>query len=180
MNLWTAAYIKTLTFICMSRIQLVLRVNSTILHRVQFPAAVLWISEHLSSRKWSSLFSSTNGASDFNSVYGSVCVSVSICFPTVLYYPYCTMWHLKNKNIIQASAKHYSCFAKYGFGFRIHTHKLTHTHTAPYGLQLLGVIILACTLCRKLIMEFRRGSILYCCIGCRAVCSGRMGRYGPG
>lgn len=42
----------------MSRIQPGLSVNSAILQRVQFPAAVLWISEHLQGRgQRSSLFS---------------------------------------------------------------------------------------------------------------------------
>ncbi len=36
------------------------------------------------------------------------------------------MWHLKNKSIINASAKHYSSFAKCGVWISLRTHKLTH------------------------------------------------------
>lgn len=46
-------------------------------------------------------------------VYGSLYFSVSVFFKTLLYYPNCTMWHLENKNIIHASAKHYSSFPKF-------------------------------------------------------------------
>lgn len=78
----------------------------------------------------------------------------------LFYYPYCVLWHLKNKSIIHASASHYSSFASYASWFGI----LTHTQSrkshivswewAHYRWWFLVAIMLVCQLCGKLIVRF--------------------------